>query len=387
MHGLVSDCRSQGGDSWKVPGSDHTGLSARDSVYFEQDCERQRAQEDFWALGEVPDNDDYVDNVELDWPAAEGPVPARLTPQERRGHLRKLHASLQYHIAIPTCYGLRHSNAAAKASALMFTNALESSTRTQFLQMTRSYKAMCTDMGVELSLSSFTGDPCECLPEWHRWHSSQPVFQNDDGMKELVGDDGVIDGDDPSSEHLLGLCVAIPGICHTINNLLHNVDAQLLHWRVYWPQLTNVAAILGRDQARRRLYATLVSPLGLGPEAAWLKTVPTLHEPRWSMVVQFLLAAMPLMETLRTCWNKAIYIGDSVKGQHASAGIVFDIDAFTTTLASNKFFCAPTCCSNYTCWEKTWHRCEGCVPRSSSQTKEHAFAKAVASSGLHGCRR
>ena len=135
-------------------------------------------------------------------------------------------------------------------------------------------------------------------------------------------------------------CVQMPGICHTIDNLLHDVDRKLESWEWFYDRLKNCNAILGRDQAKRRLVHTCVDHRAPPHhESLWQKTLPNLYEPRWGQVISFLRLALPMLEILRGCWDKALYEGGgSGKGQDASAGVIFDAELLSETLSSNKFF-------------------------------------------------
>ena len=190
---------------------------------------------------------------------------------------------------------------------------------------------MTTDMGPELGLSSFHGCLEDYLPMWHPWHSSEPRFLPDDAQEA---------GEVLQERALLPNCVALPGLCHTMDNLLQDVDERLPSWTEYFKELKNVSAVLNRDQARCRLYTTCVQ--GRAPvrdEKLWQHSPPNLYEQRWGQVVAFLQRALPMMKVLRGAWNKDLYQAPgSGAGQDASAGIVFDVNLFSHTLASPRFF-------------------------------------------------
>ena len=64
------------------------------------------------------------------------------------------------------------------------------------------------------------------------------------------------------------------------------------------------------------------------------KAIPSIYEPRWGYVVEFVRAALPLLKLLRRCWDKSKYGG---KVQESGSG-KFDPELFSQTLSSQFFF-------------------------------------------------
>ena len=317
----------------------HFWCVARDAVYLERDVALEKERQRQYSLGLTDDVADYdvddeseetSDQFDLLWPASEGPPPPRLHERQRQAEFKSLNDILVQHVALPACLGLGYTNAASKASALMYSYALESADLPQLNRTNLSVHAMCTDMGPEMQLPNFSAEVSDTLPTWHPWHTSRP---------QLIPDDCDLP---PQHTHdmLFPNAIAIPGICHTANNLLKDVDQKLHHWDWFYDRLKNTSAVLSRDQARRRVVVTCVHGRAAPHHASmWEQAPQSLYEPRWGQVVIYLRGALPMLQILQGCWDQSLYQGGGAgQGQDASAGVVFDAKLFSETLGSSKFF-------------------------------------------------
>ena len=304
---------------------------ARDSIYLEHDVALEHWREHRYSLGladDAGDDDETEPEIALSWLPSDGAPPERLSTEDRQALFKSLEEALRPHIALPSCLGLGHTNISSKASALMYSHALESSDFQDLAMKNQRVHAMCTDMGTELGLPGFSlNNLSDIFPSWFPWHSSRPQFRPDTNDEVAPNPEGT----------LLPNAVAIPGICHTVHNLLKDVDCKLHHWEWFYTRLKNTCALLGRDQARRRLLVTCVQGRSSPHhESLWDKSPPGLYEARWGQVLSYLRAALPMLEILRGCWDQSIYQGQgSGTGEE---GVSFDIKLFSDTLACSKFF-------------------------------------------------
>ena len=309
---------------------------ARDAAQAVADIERnRRPSEPSWTLlGREESDSDHADEDQFH--------PDRLSQDDRVLICKHLKDSITHHVGLPAALGLGHTNVTAKMSALQYAISFECQSLLHLRDLNQAYCAMCTDMGPEMGLTEFEGDLQELLPSWHDWSAQNPQFLRDDldtadpvafphADEERAG---------PANACIMPNALPIPGICHIIDNLLQDVDQKLAQWAEFHRHLINTAGLLTRDQGLRRVYAMCVQGSNLISQDQFCKQVPSLYEKRWSMVVKYLQAALPLLQVLRSTWNTQLYVADtSGKAQDASSGVVFDIALFTETLSSGWFFC------------------------------------------------
>ena len=148
-----------------VPAMQAVHALSRDAVYLLQDksvASHSAAQADLGL-----DSDDSWQACEIDWPSAEGPLPARLPQAVRTDLCSQLMLYLEHHTSPPVAMGGGHANLSGKAAAMSFVTALECADEANFRDVLASTQAVCTDMGVEMGLPQFHSDGVSLLPAWH----------------------------------------------------------------------------------------------------------------------------------------------------------------------------------------------------------------------------
>ena len=303
---------------------------ARDCVYLAADRAAEAKREQAMSLGLL--SDDEVSDCEPSWPVSDGQPPERCSQEQRAAHCKWLCESVVVHVSIPAGLGLGHTNISSKVAASMYATSFECSNWSELEAMNHSFRAMRTDMGTELGLTSFAAENLHsALPEWHPWRRDwAPAFRRDDDPEDELDVS-------ESTPKMMPNAVPIPGMCHMVDNLLHDVDVRLGGWEPFYESLKNCSALLCQDQARRRVWKTCVQKTHGSSSALFELSVPSLYEKRWSAVLMFLQRALPLLRLLRGCWDEQRYKAD-ISNSGQEAGIVFDIKSFSMTLSNPQFF-------------------------------------------------
>ena len=248
-------------------------ILARDAAYLARDRSLETKRHEATAIG-IP-SDEELSDCELAWPTAqEGPPPPRCTQEDRTSHCNWLQGAATVHVSIPAALGLGHTNISSKVAASMYSTSFECSSWAELESINHGYRAMCTDMGTELGITSFSSTQLRtALPEWHPWRCGPPpVFCSDDTPDTPEPSDTAADDE----INLMPNAVAIPGICHLVDNLLHDMDVRLTGWTDVYDALKNTSALLCQPQARRRVWRTCVQKAQIASHAFFELSVPSL---------------------------------------------------------------------------------------------------------------
>ena len=296
----------------------------QDVVHLEQEVAAAALLEKRRRLGLAHDSEE---EDELHQPDPQ--LPQQLLTSERQQLCSQILANIQVHVSVPVALGHGHGNAAAKAAALVYSNALETTSKESLWALHASTAAVCTDMGAELNIATLNAKTSELLPSWHPFRRT--CFENDDEDAHAQAMRHQDFAEEPLMVFPNAVCVA--GACHIVDNLEADIDQNLEHFGAFWMELKNTAALLSRDQMRKRAWATCVSPAGLAPASVFTRSVPALYEKRWGCVVQYIRHALPLLQILQQCWNTVMF-----RGHHTNeADRTFDPEAFATSLSSSWF--------------------------------------------------
>ncbi len=305
------------------------------------------------------------------------------TLQERQECVRLLRSSLHEHTHPPAAMGLRQTNAAHKTAAFLHSLSLEVPPE-HMLRALRNVVSFTADMGTEMSIPNFHSRWKALMPAWRQQcvlrsdvaavTSETPQLDNDGSIAaggpccHLQEDVGSMVRSVASSSHhkgeeqvglpqpsaaahpdctelgagsgsglfgLLPFAISIPGMLHVCHNVLEDVDTGMSHWTIYWPQLRNLAALLGDRMRVDRFRATC---LRRGPQKhrseLFRYAPPRPYSKRWGSVTRFLLRAAKQLEVLREAWDEELYGNE----EEECDGSRFSPTALTATMACDLFF-------------------------------------------------
>ena len=199
-----------------------------------------------------------------------------------------------------------------KVASVYWTHNVESYGPAHLQQCLDEYESLTTDLGgSEARLSEFRGNEASIeslLPEWARDPCSGVG-----PMQEEFGSEGAhISADFRArpceGDHVLRNALPVAGTNHAVHGVDKYCNEGLSHYKQFLMDLHQVERLLTRPGRRERFVATCLKG------TLYERSIPsfesfsmTLHEPRWSFVVAFCQAVLPLIAVLRRAWNLEKY--------------------------------------------------------------------------------
>ncbi|CAE7589529.1 unnamed protein product [Symbiodinium sp. CCMP2592] len=274
-------------------------------------------------------------------------VDAFQIPQPCENALQTLSSCLQHHVHCPVALGggKKMTDLAQKGAALAHTFSLENPDWSQLLKYLQSFCSITTDLGTEAGLSHLRVTLQGLFPAWR-----------DLDPMELDGEDL---GDGPDADpypprpdvlldrYFLENALPVMGLQHVVFNLLKEVHTTLPFWKPVFQDLKNVEALLNWKFRRNRFIATCLRGTPFAShEWRFENFTQGLYEARWHEVAKFVNKLLPLLGTLRACWDadkfeSADFAEDNGAGalHEATGGSAggFNPAALTTALRSPEF--------------------------------------------------
>ena len=240
-----------------------------------------------------------------DWLNTPG-VDAFQIPERCQDALNTLSSCLQHHIHCPVALGggKKMGDLAQKGAALAHTFSLENPDWSQLLKYLQSFLSITTDLGTESGLAHLRVALQGLFPAWH-----------DLDPMELDGEDlgqGPAANPNPPrpdvllDRYFLENALPVMGIQHVVYNLLKEVHVTLPFWKSVFQDLKNFEALLNWKFRRNRFIATCLRGTPFAShEWRFENFSQHLYEARWHEVAKFVNKLLPLLGTLRGCWDAA----------------------------------------------------------------------------------
>ena len=309
--------------------------------------------------------------------------------ETRKNAISILRRNLIVRVLPPSALGLRRTNLAHKAAALVHSIALETNHSLESLEAELSnVVSFTTDLGTEAGIPDFRCmSALELMPSWMRqpYETIEPDLAAEttepaDAVPEAdIQVDEQAVADDPDSDimpdcvedprmnsacpaaaiagaerhegqqaeqlgnsrqqpvPLLKFAIPVPGMLHIFSNALHDVMGALKCWLPYRGQLKQLSALLC-NKSRLDLFAgtclTRISD-SLVAEARKLfdKCLPSLHEQRWGSVTSFISGMLARLPMLLTFWNARAFVDCRSQAENEE----FDAEAVGAIIADPFF--------------------------------------------------
>eukprot|EP00971_Amphidinium_carterae_P351612 6492190-Amphidinium_carterae.3 len=101
----------------------------------------------------------------------------------------------------------------------------------------------------------------------------------------------------PSTPAFMPNSLPIPGICHLTHNTVKAITSKMAYWSVFWTELKVLESVLTSDDYMRCLIGVHTSS-----KAVFKRQPPQLYDKRWSVIADFVKAALPQALVLKHAW-------------------------------------------------------------------------------------
>ena len=209
----------------------------------------------------------------------------------------------------PVTLGKGSIKLADKASALLYSFALECSTPNSLGSFMNSFFTFTTDLGTEVGVSTFESvDIASLMPCWMT--RTQPRILMDVDMDDHADPAPPPPPEPPAGpSKFLPSCLAVGGLLHLIYNLTKELSTALPWWDEFWKRLKQLELLLG-DRPRREAFIkyVLAHTRFADCESDFNVSCPNLYDKRWNEVIEFCAKTRWRIQVLRSAWDHDKYI-------------------------------------------------------------------------------
>jgi len=245
-------------------------------------------------------------------------------PRHLRDLLRGIVHRFQVHTHTPSSVASGFQSLVRKLAAALLAFAFGRCSAARLYEFLDTFMSWTSDMGTEFGFGDFrVKDANELLPSWLRLDPNELDVDQEEAAPmeadveygyanaDVLPDDDLLDVDDAGADRMRFVfrwALIVPGTLHIIHNMLVDMHKMYPGWKELWQKLKVFEKLLSKRYRRNRFINTCITDgVCCTPQTlAGLQSFSEhLYEKRWSAVISFIRALVPLFPTICRAWSAA----------------------------------------------------------------------------------